>query len=150
MRIPKFISRSFFLMLLTGVTVSAMKWAEVGPFEKEEVIPFDQLPVKYLDMDPLLIPLIQEGGVAAVVQMTLKLETRGEENAAELARQMPRLKDALFRDMYGFLPRLLKDREELDVYILKKRLMLTAAQTVRPGKIVSDILIQSLTDQPGN
>ncbi|MHC8509507.1 MAG: flagellar basal body-associated FliL family protein [Rhodospirillales bacterium] len=144
------IKLSIALILLTSVGVSGAKWFRLGPFEEQEKIPVSQMPRQYLDMEPLLIPLVQKGGVAAIVQITLKLETRGDENAAEISRLMPRLKDAFFNDMYSFLPRLLKDRERLDPYILKKRFAMVADKVIKPAGTVTDVLIQSLTDQPGS
>lgn len=137
------------LILATGIGISGAKWFKIGPYAVDEEIPVSQLPPQYLDMEPLLIPLVQEGGVAAIVQITLKLETRGDKNAAEIAHLMPRLKDAFFKDMYSFLPRLLKDRERLDPYILKKRFAMVADRIIKPEGTVTDVLIQSLTDQPG-
>ena len=62
---------------------------------------------------------------------------------------MPKLKNAYIQDMYTFLPRLLKDQERLDAYVLKKRFQLIADQVFQPPGTVSDVLIQSVTDQPG-
>ena len=56
------------LLLIGGGTLSVMKWLEIGPFAPEdemaeEVVPV--LPPRFLDMDPIIVPLIQDGGVAA-------------------------------------------------------------------------------------
>ena len=141
------------LLLIGGGALSVMKWLEIGPFAPEDtmaekVVPV--LPPRFLDMDPIIVPLIQDGGVAATVQISLKLETRGDENATAIKRAMPKLKNAFIQDMYTFLPRLLKDQERLDAYVLKKRFQLIADQVFQPPGTVSDVLIQSVTDQPGN
>lgn len=140
------------LLLIAGATISALKWLELGPFApQEEVVEpkFEDLPAQYVDMQPLTIPLLQENGLAATVQITLKLETRGKENKDLVKKNLPRITDAFLQDMYSFLPRLLKDQERLNAYVLKKRFELIAGKAMEPKGTISGVLIQSVTDQPG-
>ena len=140
------------LLMIAGATISALKWLELGPFAPEEEVvetPVEDLPAEYIDMQPLTIPLLQENGLAATVQITLKLEARGKENEALVKKNLPVIKDAFLQDMYSFLPRLLKDQERLDAYVLKRRFELIAGRTLKPEGTISGVLIQSVTDQPG-
>jgi hypothetical protein len=140
------------LLMIAGATISALKWLEIGPFAPEpEVVetPVEDLPPQYIDLQPLIIPLLQENGVAATVEISVKLEALGKENAAIVKKNLPRIKDAFLKDMYSFLPRLLKDQERLDAFVLKRRFELIARRAVEPNGVINGVLIQSVTDQPG-
>lgn len=140
------------LMMIAGGTVSTMKWLKIGPFaekspEEIQVVKVPTGPPVFIDMDPLVITLFQGDRVAALIQIQLKLEAVGNENAQRVQRAMPRLSDAFLREMHGFIPRLLKKEENLDILMVKKRLQMVADKTISPG-VVRDVLIQSVTETP--
>ena len=98
------------LFLIAGGTVSVMKWMNLGPFQEkaaqQEEAPSE--PTLLVDMEPLLIPIFQGDKVAATLQFQVKLETIGSENAAKIQYLMPKINDLFMRELYGFMPRLLK------------------------------------------
>lgn len=102
-------------------------------------------PVFY-PLDPLVIPIFGDDGVSATVQVQVKLEVVGEENRAIVRRLKTKLSDALLRDLYGFLPRLIKSQGRLDVTILKQRMQMVVSRTVGPD-VINDVLVQSVSDQ---
>lgn len=141
------------LMMTAVATVGALKWLGLGPFAGTETVAVSPAPpppeVRYVDMEPLVIPLIQGDNVAATVQIELKLETLGDANASKLKRILPRLADAFLRELHAFLPRLLREVERLDVGIVKQRLQMVSDRVAGPG-LVSDVLIQSVNERPGS
>lgn len=156
-------------MMIVGAAVSVMKTLELGPFapsaeekasatEGEEEGGGDQAaapaasgpPLRFVDVEPLNIPVFHEDRVATTIQITLKLEVVDSKNEALVKQMLPRLNDAFVRDMHAFIPRLLKQEERLNVVIIKKRLQIVAERLV--GKeLISNILVQSVTDtaRPG-
>ena len=98
------------LFLIAGGTVSVMKWMNLGPFQEkaaqQEEAPSE--PTLLVDMEPLLIPIFQGDKVAATLQFQVKLATIGSENAAKIQYLMPKINDLFMRELYGFMPRLLK------------------------------------------
>lgn len=142
------------MVMISGATVSVLKWLEIGPFaptgdeKAEEVEEIEEEPPRFVEMDPLAIPIFQGEKVAAVIHIQVKLETMGEENSTLLRREKTRIRDAFVREMHSFIPRMLRKTERIDVSILKTRLRMVSDR-VMPGGIISDVLIQSVTDMPG-
>lgn len=150
-------------MMIVGAAVSVMKTLEFGPFapaaeeaasateggeeggEQAATPAASGLPVRFVDVEPLNIPVFHEDRVATTIQITLKLEVVDSQKEALVKQMLPRLNDAFVRDMHAFIPRLLKQEERLNVAIIKKRLQIVAERLV--GKeLISNILVQSVTD----
>ena len=94
--------------------MSVMKSMNLGPFQEntdqqEEAPP---VPTLFVDMEPLLIPIFQGDEVAATLKFQVKLATIGPENAARIQRLMPKINDLFMRELYAFMPRLLKVLKE--------------------------------------
>lgn len=146
------------LMMVVGGTVSVMKTMEFGPFAPAAVAegggqgegrpaprqPQDE-PPRFIDLEPLNIPVFHGDRVAATVQIQLKLEAIGEENEEEIIRLLPRISDAFLRDMHAFIPRLLKKEQRIKVRIIKKRLQIISERLVGPN-LIHNILVQSVSN----
>jgi len=138
------------VLILAGGAVAAMKWLQVGPFAVAEGTTKEKPPepVKesiFVDLDPLTLPLIQGDQIAGTIQIQVKLETIGTDNAIYLKRRLTKIKDAFVRDLHGFLPRMLKKEERINVVILKDRLKVIGQRLLGPGYI-EDVLIQSVVE----
>lgn len=150
------------LLMLAGATVGTLKVMKIGPFaeegaeeaaaEAQEDVPEEKkgflsrnTPVFY-ELDPLVVPIFDDNKVVATIQVHVKLEVVGRENTEKVSRMRPRIADALLRDLYGFLPRLIQARNHVDVAILKQRMKLMTDRAIGEG-IVKDVLIQSISDQ---
>ena len=72
-----------------------------------------------------------------------KLETQGEENEALITKLLPRLNDAFLRDLYVFVPELLKKTDRIDPKVLKKRLHQVGARVTGKG-VIENVIIQSV------
>ena len=140
------------LVMLVGGTIGALKWLELGPFQTKGVVKKVAKKVEkdstiFIDMDPLAIPIFRGNRVAATIQIQVKLETNGEDNAEKIKHIMPVLTDAYVRDLHSFLPRLLRSEERIDVLIIKQRLQFIGNKVAGKG-LIDNVLVQSIIDQP--
>lgn len=140
------------LVMVSGGTIGSLKFLELGPFQlKGEVKKVARKVEKdstiFIDMDPLAIPIFRGNRVAATIQIQVKLETNGEDNAEKIKHIMPVLTDAYVRDLHSFLPRLLKSEERIDVLIIKQRLQFIGNKVAGKG-LIDNVLVQSVIDQP--
>ncbi len=136
------------IMIIAGGTVGVLKWLQIWPFEPKEAIVEEAPPPeppRFVDMDLLVIPVFSGDKVAATFQIQFKLETIGEENEVKIKELMPRLNDIFLRDLYVFIPRLLRKNQNIDVPVIKKRLQLLADKLAGKG-VINAVLIQSLSD----
>lgn len=143
------------LIVVVGAAVGTLYFLKLGPFEETKVVEktaeelefekedsFSSIPIK-----PFTIPMFQGERIAGSIQVQFELEVpKGQEEAVN--SQMVRLEDAYLRDLYVFMPRLLRNKEKLDIIALKRRLMRVTEKIIGPD-VVDDILIQSVADTPG-
>ena len=138
------------ILILAGGAVAAMKWLAIGPFEvagsmEEKKEPKEE-PI-LINVDPLLVQVIREDQIAGNIQIQIKLETAGQENANFLKRRLTKVSDAFLQDLHGFVPRLLRKKERLDAIILKDRLKVISERLLGKGYI-NDVLVQSVVETP--
>lgn len=97
---------------------------------------------EYVELSPLILPVIGETGVTQTVSLVVSLEVPDAATAEEVKRLTPRLQDAYIQDMYGALSR--KNSMEkgvLQVAPLKARLNRVTTKVLGEGK-VNDVLLQ--------
>ena len=134
------------IMLASGV-FSALKALKMGPFAEEgeaveeEAEPAE--PPRYIDFDPLYIPIFRGDKVAATIQIQYRLETLGEENEARITKLLPRLNDAFLRDLYVYIPELLKKTDQIDPEIIKNKLHQVGNRVAGKG-VIKGVLVQSV------
>jgi flagellar FliL protein len=58
---------------------------------------------KYVHLDPLTLPIIDETGVTSNVSIVVNLEVEDQKKADTIKKELPRLIDAYIQDMYGVL-----------------------------------------------
>jgi flagellar FliL protein len=58
---------------------------------------------EFVELDPLILPVIDNTGVTQTVSMVIALEVPDKTKAEEVKKLSPRLKDAYIQDMYGIL-----------------------------------------------
>lgn len=143
------------LLVLAGGAVGAMYFMQLGPFEPKEPVKKTQEEIELekeattttVAIKPFNIPIFQGERVAGSIQVQFELEVPiGQEEA--INEKMVRLEDAYLRDLYVYLPQLLRNKETLDVLALKRRLKRVSEKIVGPD-IIEDVLIQSVADGPG-
>lgn len=147
------------ILLLAGGTVSLLKFLAVGPFEvsaeeqaaqqaadaeKDKTLSlFEQRP-RYIEMDPIHVPVFQNNDVAGTIMIHYKLEVLNVDHERTVAKAQRRLGDALIKDFSFYIPRTLRNNKTLDVTLIKYRIMMISDKLL--GKdVVSDALIQAMT-----
>ncbi|MCP5369024.1 MAG: flagellar basal body-associated FliL family protein [Hyphomicrobiales bacterium] len=142
------------VLVLAGAGGAALFFLKLGPFApppgaKSAAAPAPKPdPPRFIPMSAMSVPIFQGDRVVATIQFEIVLETRDPEVEYAVKKDQVRLKDAFLRDLHGFMPRLLRDADNIDLLVLKKRLKMVADRTLGEGKI-SDVLIQSVTQQGG-
>ncbi|MGB0671059.1 MAG: flagellar basal body-associated FliL family protein [Rhodospirillales bacterium] len=140
------------VIMIVGATVSVLKWLKIGPFAdpnapvEQEVV--QEEPARYIDMEPLVITVFADDRVATIIQIELQLETASAETQATIKKHLPRIKDAFVKEMHGYIPRLLRKSERLDIFAVRDRLQLVADKLLGPH-IVDGVLIQSVDERKG-
>ena len=133
------------LLMLSGGTISVLKWLKIGPFsdtiELAEKSAPDEPPVA-IEMDKLSIPIFAENRVAATILIELKVDAIGAENQEMITKLLPRLSDAFFKDLYIFIPRLIRRKNKLTTRILAERRKKTADKVLGPGVLHSVIILK--------
>jgi flagellar basal body-associated protein FliL len=141
------------VMMIAGGAISALKFLEIGPFSLEETAAVDpNAPVEnpdespnFVELKPIFIPVIAQDKVVVTYRIQIQLETYGYDNKQLLLKMEPKLNDIFIRDLHAFIPRLFRNKKELDVSIVKKRLELIAQRSTKPG-IITGVLVQSVTN----
>jgi len=152
MDIKKIVIAFAVLLMLSGGTISVMKWMEVGPFapvdetaeaEKEaepEVPPID------IPLDSLIIPVFSGNEVIATVVIGVKLQVKGTENEEKITKILPRLSDGFLRDLYAFIPRVISKQRKLNAEILSGRMKLIGDKIAGPN-ILHKVVVESMNEQ---
>ncbi|MFC1672771.1 hypothetical protein ACFL12_01350 [Pseudomonadota bacterium] len=147
------------LIMLAGGTVSILKYLALGPFEKtpeeiaaeqaegantKETMSIFAARPRYLEMDPIQVPVFQDNDVAGTVMIHYKLEVMSVDGERTVAKAKRQIGDALIKDFSFYIPRTLRNNKTLDVTLVKYRIMMVAEKIV--GKnVISDALIQAVT-----
>ncbi len=146
------------LILLAGGTIAVMTWmgydvlamllggeqtSETGAPPAEE--PAE--PPRFVDVAPIVVPLLDGKRMVAAVSIEVKLQAVDAEAETLLRRLMPKISDAFLRDMYAYLPRILKADNEIDPEMLKDRLLLLVAKATGNPDLVTDLTVSARVDQ---
>lgn len=98
--------------------------------------------LRFVEMEPIILPIIDAQGVSQVVTMIISLEVNSEEHEKYVTLLKPRLKDAYIQDMYGVLNRKASmEGGVIKVDQLKARLNRISAKVLGQNK-VNGVLLQ--------
>ena len=116
--------------------------------DDEKESSYEPLYYEYVQLDPLILPIVDENGVSQTVSMVIALEVDSSSTKSKIEAIEPRLKDAFIQDMYGVINKhaALKGGV-LQVDILKKRLFRVSEKVVGEDK-VNDVLLQVVQQRP--
>lgn len=144
-----------FLCLLVGAAqfpvadlLSSPAYA-AGGSKKEEDPNAPKPEFEYLDMDPLILPIITDKGLTQQVSLKISLEIAyGTKEAIDYFK--PRLSDAYLQDLYGALGsgHGLMQGNVLDVMGIKKRLVGVTERVLGEEHKVHDVLLQVVQQRP--
>ncbi|MGB4106206.1 MAG: flagellar basal body-associated FliL family protein [Alphaproteobacteria bacterium] len=103
---------------------------------------------EFVELDPLILPIIDNSGVTQTVSLVIALEVEGKDKADEVRKLTPRLKDAYIQDMYGILNKhaALKGGV-VQVSAIKGRLTKITTDVLGED-MVSDVLLQVVQQRP--
>lgn len=114
---------------------------------KKEVKPTLDEP-EFVDIENLSIPVIREGRVEKYITISVSLEMKNKK-AKELADEaFPRLKDAIFRDLYSYFSMQQSNSTGLNVNQVKSRLLWAAERAIGKGR-VTQVIIQGAYERKG-
>ena len=155
-RILIFVVAAF--IILAGGAITVMQQMQIWPFapkpvgeeaetgaEKAKKAAPRNDPPRFVTLDPFVVPIIQNNGVAATVQIEIQLETT-QSRESQLTKQMPRLMDAFGTDLRAFVPRHLRDHTQVDTEVLKKRLAIIGEKAIGKG-LFDAVLIQNVLER---
>lgn len=102
----------------------------------------------FVELDPLILPIVDNEGIQQVVSIVIALEVSGPTDADKVKALKPRLKDAYIQDLYGVLNK----HEALkggvvQVGPIKERLNV-ATRKVMGDDVVHDVLLQVVQQRP--
>lgn len=103
---------------------------------------------EFVELDPLILPIVDNTGVSQVVSLVVSIEVGGALDADKVKTLSPRLKDAFIQDMYGVLNEhaALKGGV-VQVGTIKGRLK-TLADKVLGEDVAQDVLLQVVQQRP--
>ena len=58
---------------------------------------------EFVELDPLILPIVDRNGVSQVVSMVVTLEVYDSKSAEKVTKMTPKLKDAYIQSLYGTL-----------------------------------------------
>ena len=102
----------------------------------------------FVELNPLILPIVDEKGVSQVVNLVVSLEVNDPVEAEKVKHLAPRLTDAYIRDMYGVLSKKSAMTDGvLQVGMLKDRLNKVSTEVVGEG-VINDVLLQVVQQRP--
>ena len=102
----------------------------------------------FVELDPLILPVIDESGIAQVVSIVVVIEVSSASVGNDVKKYSPRLKDAYIQEMYGILNEHAALRGGvIQVSMLKDRLKSISRRVMGEDKVV-DLLLQVVQQRP--
>ena len=131
-------------VLLIAGGVAVMQQLEIGLFAQEKpMTPEERAKFlrRYIDLEPMSISIFRGGAVATTIELKVQIETEAGKDKI-ISKQLPRLKDALIRDLHSYFPRLLQRSKELDIPDLTRRMFLISQRTLG-ADVINNLSIKS-------
>lgn len=102
----------------------------------------------FVELQPLILPIIDKYGVSQVVSLVVALEIENKEYTETIIKLGPKLKDAYIQDMYGALNnKAAMSGGVVQVGMIKRRLKKVTDEVL--GKnVVTDVLLQVVQQRP--
>ncbi len=107
---------------------------------------FDGDPV-YVHLEPMTMPIITNAGAEQLITMLIDVEVKDFDIADQMHADMPRVRDALMRSLYGGLGEgTLRNGKLADISKIKAK-TLSALQEIIPGDGMKNVLIQGVSQR---
>lgn len=102
----------------------------------------------YVDFKSIVVPIIKKDGRTGVIALNVMAEAKDQKAESEITRNLPRLRDAFIRILYGNMnnKKFVGENGALNIDYIKERLIKTAAFVMKDQKEnpVQDILFQNI------
>lgn len=101
----------------------------------------------YVHIKPMVLPVINEDGIQQLVSLILAIHVKDQKTAERLQRNMPRVIDALYRNLYGALGEgTLTDGKMANIRKIKSKSVQAMSELVDKENIV-DVLVQAISQR---
>lgn len=143
----------FYFMKPAEASAGAVAAGEVGKEHEEakkggKEAKEEGPPHEFVELDPLLLPIMDNNGVNQVISLVVALEVEDAKTAEEVTKMTPKLKDAFIQEMYGRLNQYAALKGgAVQVSDIKKHLNEISAKVMGEG-VVKDVLLQVVQQRP--
>ena len=103
---------------------------------------------EFIDIENLSIPVIREGRVDRYIMISVSLEMRDQDSKALGDEAFPRLKDAVFSQLYSYFSMQQSGESGINVGQVKARLLWAAERAIGKGH-VRQVIIQGAYERKG-
>ena len=104
---------------------------------------------EFVDIENLSIPVIREGRVDRYILISVSLEMRDQDSKALGDEAFPRLKDAVFSQLYSYFSVQQSGQSGINVAQVKARLLWAAERAIGKGH-VRKVIIQGAYERKGS
>ena len=104
---------------------------------------------EFVDIENLSIPVIREGRVDRYILISVSLEMRDQDSKALGDEAFPRLKDAVFSQLYSYFSVQQSGQSGINVAQVKERLLWAAERAIGKGH-VRQVIIQGAYERKGS
>lgn len=139
------------LMVLVGAGVGGFilfgKKSHEGETKAAEP-PKPKGPPSFLQVGPIILPLVGETRVEQNILLVVSIEFGDEPTREQYKALMPRLNDAYLRALYGGIGKNdVVEGQIVNVNSVKAKLVKATAEVLGPN-VAQDVLVQSVTQRP--
>lgn len=122
--------------------------AEAAKMAEKEKKKKNKETFEFVELDPLVLPIVDKNGVSQVVSVVIALEVPDAKSKETVEKMTPKIKDAFIQDLYGALNRHAAMKGGvLQVSYLKKRLNKVGLKMLGEEKF-NDVLLQVVQQRP--
>jgi flagellar basal body-associated protein FliL len=104
----------------------------------------------FVDFKNIVVPVIKKNGSTGIIAISMMAQVPNQSAQDKVTNNMPRLRDAFIRTLYGSLEsnRFVRDDGALDIENIKQSLMKTANYVMKEKENpINDILFQNIAQQ---
>ncbi len=103
---------------------------------------------EFVELDPLILPIVDNDGVSQVVSLVVAIEVADPTSKDKVKAMSPKLKDAYIQDMYGMLNQQAAMKGGVvQVAMIKQRLN-EVTNEVLGDDVAQDVLLQVVQQRP--
>jgi flagellar FliL protein len=132
----------FYFMKPAEAAVGTEMAAETKKAEKHEAKGGHGEGAAFVEMDPLILPILDKDGITQVISLVVAIEVNDEAGKKAVEAVIPRLKDAYIQEMYGLLSKQAAMKGGvLQVAMLKEKLNKVSTEVLGEEGF-NDVLLQ--------